>query len=89
MNDFIVPSDMKPPSISAPTSTRILDVPKSDVPNYDTLKGQLAEASLLVEDIVLKNYLTRLTELEIVPLDDSLKRIGDIRLFKMELSNSV
>jgi hypothetical protein len=58
-------------------------VPKSNVPDYEALQNQLAEASLLVDDIVLKNYLTKLTELEIVPLDDSLKNIGNIRLFKI------
>lgn len=55
----------------------------SNVPSYDVLQGQLAEASLLVDDIVLKNYLTKLTELDIIPLPDSLKQISDIRLFKI------
>lgn len=57
--------------------------PTSNVPNYDTLQSQLAEASLLVDDIVLKNYLTKLTELDIIPLPDNLKQISDIRLFKI------
>lgn len=55
----------------------------SNVPGIDTLRNQLAEANLLVEDIVLKKYLTKLTDLELVPLDDSLKQIGNIRLFKI------
>ncbi len=57
--------------------------PKSKIQNYDTLQNGLAEASKLVDDIVLKKYLHRLTDLEIVPLDDSLKKISDIRLFKI------
>ncbi|TMV47032.1 ATP-binding protein [Paenibacillus mesophilus] len=57
--------------------------PTSNVPSYDTLQSQLAEASLLVDDIVLKNYLTKLTELDIIPLPDILKQISDIRLFKI------
>lgn len=57
--------------------------PKSNVPAYGTLQNQLEESSLLVNDIILKNYLTRLSEFEIVPIDDSLKNISDIRLFKI------
>lgn len=55
----------------------------STVPSYDILQSQLAEASLLVDDIVLKNYLTNLTELDIIPLPDNLKQISDIRFFKI------
>lgn len=58
-------------------------LPISNVPSYDALQNQLAEASVLVDDIVLKNYLTKLTELDIIPLPDSLKQISDIRLFKI------
>ena len=60
-----------------------LDTPKSNVPNYSELQGQLTEASLLVDDIVLKNYLTKLTEFEVLPLDENLKNISAIRLFKI------
>ena len=35
--------------------------PVADIPQYATLQDQLAEASLLVDDIVLKNHLTHLT----------------------------
>ncbi|MDR2832646.1 MAG: ATP-binding protein, partial [Streptococcaceae bacterium] len=47
------------------------------------LQRQLDEAGLLVDDIVMKNYLLKLTDLEVVPLDDNLKDIGNIRLFKI------
>lgn len=56
---------------------------KHAVPEIEDLKDQLAEASRLVSDVVLKNYLGNLTELEIIPLDDSLKGIGHIQLFKI------
>lgn len=56
---------------------------KSKVPSYESLQIGLAEASKLVDDIVLKKYLHKLTDLEIIPLDDSLKKISDIRLFKI------
>lgn len=55
----------------------------SDTPTYSVLQKQMEEASLLVDDIVLKNYLNKLTELEVIPLDDSLKQISDIRFFKI------
>ena len=56
---------------------------KSNVPSYESLKIGLSEASKLVDDIVLKKYLYKLTDLEVIPLDDSLKKISDIRLFKI------
>lgn len=56
---------------------------KSKVPSYDTVQNGLAEASKLVDDIILKKYLYKLTDLDLVPLDESLKKISDIRLFKI------
>ena len=35
---------------------------KNNIPKYENLKNQLAEASTLIEDVVLKNYLNKLTE---------------------------
>lgn len=58
-------------------------MPESNVPGFDLLRRQLAEANLLVDDIVLKNYLLRLSEFDVIPLDDGLKKISDIRLFKI------
>lgn len=55
----------------------------SNVPAIDILKARLTDASILVDDVVLKNYLTKLTDLEIVPLSDDMKQISDIRLFKI------
>lgn len=56
---------------------------KGTVPAYSSLQAGLAEANRLVDDIVLKKYLHRLADFEIVPLDDSLKKISDIRLFQI------
>ncbi len=56
---------------------------QSNVPSYQSLQTGLAEAGRLVDDIVLKKYLHKLTELEIMPLNDNLKKISDIRLFKI------
>lgn len=61
-------------------------VPKpeeSKTPTMADLQAQLAESSKLVDDIILKKYLHRLTDLEIIPLSDDLKQISDIRLFKI------
>lgn len=61
-------------------------VPKqagSNLPSMANLEAQLAESSKLVDDIVLKKYLHKLTNLEVIPLTDDLKQISDIRLFKI------
>ncbi len=56
---------------------------KRKVPSYDSVQNGLAEASKLVDDIILKKYLYKLTDLDLVPLDERLKKISDIRLFKI------
>ena len=56
---------------------------ESNIPTMAELETQLAESSKLVDDIILKKYLHKLTDLEIIPLTDDLKRISDIRLFKI------
>jgi hypothetical protein len=83
MSDFVDLSEKKTEALSVNEGASVLDAPISSTPSYDALKGQLAEASVLVDDIVLKNYLSKLTDFEVVPLDDSLKQISDIRLFKI------
>ncbi len=54
-----------------------------DMPALSELQAGLEQSSRLVDDIILKKYLHNLTDLEIIPLDDSLKQISDIRLFKI------
>ncbi len=52
-------------------------------PTISQLHTNLAEASRLVDDIVLKKYLHHLSDLNIIPLDDDQKKISDIRIFKI------
>lgn len=60
-----------------------VETPAQNMPEYSVLENNLAEASKLVDDIVLKKYLHNLTDFEVLPLDDSFKDISDIRLFKI------
>lgn len=53
------------------------------IPEYVLLQRQMSEASTLVSDVVLKNYLSHLSEMEIIPLDEELCQISDIRLFRI------
>lgn len=69
-----------------PVQNTVEDVflhPESNVPSLATLETQLAESSKLVDDIILKKYLHKLTDLEVVPLPNDLKQISDIRLFRI------
>lgn len=84
MSDTVILGHENSSSISKDIKdTVIAEKPKSNVPNYESLQIGFTEASKLVDDIVLKKYLHKLTDLEIIPLDDSLKRISDIRIFKI------
>lgn len=58
-------------------------VKQNEQPSLLSLQNNLAEASRLVDDIVLKKYLHRLSDLEIIPLGEELKKISDIRIFKI------
>ena len=53
------------------------------MPNYEELQLKMAESGKLVDDIVLKKYLQRLSEFEVIPIDESIKDIGAIRIFKI------
>lgn len=63
-------------NVSSPSSENML-------PAIDELEKNLMESSNLVDNIVLKKYLHNLTDLEVIPIDDNLKRIDKIRLFKI------
>ena len=56
---------------------------QSNVIPIDELQQQLAEANQLVDDVVLKNYLTQLSDLEVLPLENPEIQINDIQLFKI------
>ena len=51
---------------------------KNNIPKYENLKNQLAEASTLIEDVVLKNYLNKLTELEVYPFDEKQQHLPSV-----------
>lgn len=47
---------------------------KQNLPTIKNLKTQLEEASKLVDDIILKKYLHKLTDFEIIPLSNEFKQ---------------
>ena len=55
------------------------------MPDKSQLSKGFADAFKLVDDVVLKNYITRLPELQVVPLDAGAisNNLGKIRLFKI------
>ena len=61
------------------------DLVKTDNEELVKLKNIVQNSLKLVDDIVLKNYISSLEELEIIPLDGDLKRdnIDRIRLFNI------
>lgn len=86
MKDFVdLPtSEQEKPGQNVPVlSSAVQDSVLDNYPDYGVLKKQMIEAGRLVDDIVLKNYLIKLGELEILPLDDRMKQISDIRIFKI------
>lgn len=70
------------PSESSATA-ELLKKPEAKIPGMSDLEHQFSESGKLIEDIVLKKYLHKLTDLEVIPLPDSFKQISDIRLFKI------
>lgn len=52
-------------------------------PQKSELEQGLKEASQVVQDVVLKNYLTKLTDYEVVPMDEKLKDLNAVRIFKI------
>lgn len=83
MSDTVILGENSLQSTNKKEEISILEPPNNNVPSYDSLDLKLKEASKLVDDIVLKKYLHKLTDLEVIPLDDSLKKISDIRIFKI------
>jgi hypothetical protein len=56
------------------------------IPGYQELDAQYANAYRLVDDIVLKNYITKLSGMELLPLDETVKENNiseNVRLFKI------
>ena len=55
------------------------------IPQYEQIENSFSTAFRLVDDVVLKNYITRLPELRVIPIDDAQleNSLGNIRLFKI------
>lgn len=68
---------------SAVTSATAAGQPAAAMPEQADLVQQAERAGQLVEDIVLKNYLTQLADLEVMPLDADMRRTGDVRMFRI------
>lgn len=72
--DMSFPEEIEP----QPEKTEVVTQPE-----YSKLLSNFTEANQLVDDIVLKKYLHTLTDLDVVPIDESLKDIGSIRFFRI------
>lgn len=57
--------------------------PATSMPAQTDLIQQAERAGQLIEDIVLKNYLTKLADLEVIPLDTGIQRVNDVRMFRI------
>lgn len=56
------------------------------VPDYRSMNRKMEEAYRLVDDIVLKNYMSKLTSLEVIPLDKDIMKSNiaeNVRFFKI------
>lgn len=83
MSDTVVLGRKEEFPVEAPSLQVSVEKKGSHLPSLETLERQLSESSKLVEDIVLKKYLQRLDELEVVPFPGEFKKISNIRLFKI------
>lgn len=80
MADVVV---LRPEEAVSEQGNKNMSVQSKEQPSLSSLQNEFTEASKLVDDIVLKKYLHRLNDLEIIPLGDELKKISDIRIFKI------
>lgn len=81
MSDTLILGKENP--VAETVSSTITAEKLSVQPTFEKLHNDLTAASQLVDDIVLKKYLYQLTDLDIIPLKDELKKISDIRIFKI------
>ena len=58
---------------------------RTQIPQMAMLQENFSAAFQLVDDVVLKNYITKLTQLPVIPLKDETidRNLGKIRLFKI------
>lgn len=80
MADTVILRHEETPSLQVKSDR---DVEKREQPTLLNLRNNFTEASRLVDDIVLKKYLHRLCDLEVIPLGEELKKISDIRIFRI------
>ncbi len=59
------------------------NVKRMEMKSFSELKEELDNASLLVDDVILKKYLHHLHEMESVPLEEHYQKIEDIRIYKI------
>lgn len=83
MSDTVILQRREDLPTETPNANVLSKQNESNFPSVAKLQEQLAEASKLVDDIILKKYLYKLSDLEIIPLTDDLKKISDIRIFKI------
>ncbi len=66
-----------------PESLESVETGQAIQPKFEELQANMDEVATLVDDIVLKKYLYKLTDMNVVPLDENLKNIATIRFFKI------
>ena len=67
-------------------SLATMEQPQVPVPKYDQLSSNFQDALCVVDDIVLKNYISKLNTLSVVPLNDTALAASlseDVRFFKI------
>lgn len=65
------------------TDDNLIGQGEGKFPSITKLESNLEESSKLVQDIVLKNYLHKLKDLEVVPLPNEFKDINKLRIFEI------
>lgn len=83
MSDMVVLGQGKADMGSETLNSSFPSAEKKHIPSMRSLETRLMESGKLVDDLVLKKYLHRLSELEIVPLSEELKNISAIRMFRI------
>ena len=74
-------AENKTPPTSAPANK--MTAGNTAVPKQAELEEGFLDASRLLDDLVLKNYLTSLADFDIEPLAEDMQKIDDIRMFKI------
>lgn len=83
MSDTVVlgPSEKIHTEISSPE--KLVNKKDNKIPSFNSLEKEFTESNKLIDDIVLKKYLYKLSDLEIIPLPDEFKKTSNFRLFRI------